>query len=242
MVPLSFAGQEWCLVDQGDSARALFWPRENALLVSDLHFEKASFFARTGQMLPPYDSRETLERVADAIRLTGATRLFALGDNFHDADGPDRLEPHARGMLDALCRAVDWVWITGNHDEKTADGLPRLSELHSPSGGTTVDELETAGVILRHQPHPDETRPELSGHFHPKLRIKVRGQRISRPCLVRSQGLAQRMILPAFGTLTGGLDASAPQILSAVMPASRVDALTVAKDRLVAFPLYRAQT
>ena len=112
MVPLSFADQEWLLTRSG----ALYWPREAALLVADLHLEKASFFARNGQMLPPYDSRETLERVALAIRETGARRVYTLGDNFHDEDGVRRLEPHAAGMLDALTRAVDWVWITGNHD------------------------------------------------------------------------------------------------------------------------------
>ena len=116
MVPLSFAlsnlHEEFALT-QG---RALYWPRERALLVADLHLEKASFFARHGQMLPPYDSRETLERLALAIRETGARRVYTLGDNFHDVRGPQRLEPHAAGMLAALTRATDWVWITGNHD------------------------------------------------------------------------------------------------------------------------------
>ena len=76
MVPFSFAEQDMALV-QG---RALFWPGENALLVADLHLEKGSFFARHGQMLPPYDSRETLERLALALRETGARRVYCLGD------------------------------------------------------------------------------------------------------------------------------------------------------------------
>ena len=80
MVPFSFAGEELVLV----AGRALYWPRERALLVADLHLEKSSFYARFGQMLPPYDSRETLERVAMAVRETGARRVFCLGDNFHD--------------------------------------------------------------------------------------------------------------------------------------------------------------
>src|SRR5690606_26028998 len=105
MVPLSFAfdfcGEEFVLT----KARALYWPRESALLVADLHLEKASFFARHGQLLPPYDSRETLERVALAIRETGARRVYTLGDNFHDSAGTERLEPHAAGMLAALTRA-----------------------------------------------------------------------------------------------------------------------------------------
>ncbi len=91
--PFDFAGQEWAFAD----ARALYWPREQALLVADLHLEKASFYASHGQMLPPYDSRETLERLAMAIRATGARRVFCLGDNFHDSAGSTGWNPTLPG-------------------------------------------------------------------------------------------------------------------------------------------------
>jgi len=232
MVPFSFAAQEWRL----GASKALYWPRENALLVADLHLEKASFFARHGQMLPPYDSRATLERVALAIRETGARRVFCLGDNFHDNDGPARLEPHAAGMLAALTRATDWVWITGNHD--AAMDMVELGV----AGGTLVDELAVGGVILRHRARAGETAPELSGHFHPKLRIVQRGRAISRPCLVASQDDkgSGRMILPAFGALTGGMDAGDPAILAALQPAAAIDAIVPAGARLARFALWRA--
>lgn len=231
--PLEFAGEELVLV-QG---RALYWPREQALLVADLHLEKASFFARHGQMLPPYDSRETLERVALAIGETGARRVFTLGDNFHDAAGADRLEPHAAGMLDALVRATEWVWVTGNHD---VDKQGRTAE--AKAGGTLVGETEVSGIILRHQAKRGETRPELSGHYHPRLKVTVRERHIRRPCAVigsDSQG-CDRMILPAYGALTGGMDAGAPEILKALQPADRIDAVLPAKGRLARFPLWRA--
>lgn len=221
MVPFSFAEQEWCLVD----GRALYWPRENALLVADLHLEKASFFAGHGQMLPPYDSRETLERVAAAIRRTAARRVLCLGDNFHDDQGPARLEPHAAGMLDALCRVTDWVWISGNHDQGQVPA------------GTALAELELAGIMLRHEALKGEVRPELSGHFHPKLRVNARGRSISRPCAVRSE---RKLILPAFGTLTGGMDAADPAILAALEPQRAADALLGVQGRLVSFPIWRA--
>lgn len=228
MVPLSFAHEEFLLAD----GRALFWPREQALLVADLHLEKASFYAQGGQMLPPYDSRETLERVSAAILQTGARRVFALGDNFHDAAGPARLEPHAGGMLDALTRAVDWVWIGGNHDGATPNA----------PGGTQLDELAAGGMVLRHRALAGETRPELSGHFHPRFRVAARGRRITRRCLVQSQDGqgGGRMILPAFGALTGGMDAGDPAILAALQPAARIDAVLPAAGRLVRFALWRA--
>jgi uncharacterized protein len=224
MVPFSFAGEELALV-QG---RALFWARERALLVADLHLEKASFFARHGQMLPPYDSRETLERIALAIRETGARRVFTLGDNFHDGNGAARLEPHARGMLAALTRATDWVWITGNHD--------RGAEREAPEGAE-VAELEVSGLLLRHHAQRGETRPELSGHFHPKLRIAVRGRSIVRPCAVASE---RKLILPAFGALTGGMNAADPAIIAALQPARSADALLSAQGKLVRYPLWQA--
>lgn len=240
MVPVSFAfrfcGEEFVLLPCPQTgaagSRALFWPRENALLVADLHLEKASFFARTGQFLPPYDSRETLERLAAAVKATGARRVYTLGDNFHDAGGPARLESHAAGMLDALTRSLDFVWVTGNHDKGPSKGI----------GGTFVEELEIAGMILRHEAKAGEERPELSGHFHPRLHIKVSGRSIRRHCAVQSadgRG-AGRMILPAYGALTGGMNADDPAILAALQPARRIEALVPAGRKLARFTLWQA--
>ena len=226
--PFPFAGHE-LLLGQG---RALYWPAERALLVADLHLEKASWYAQRGQMLPPYDSRDTLERLADAVRITGARRVITLGDNFHDDAGALRLDAHCTGMLEALTRALDWVWITGNHDEALPKGF----------GGTIVPELEVGGVILRHEARAGETGPEMSGHYHPKLRVNVRNRHIARPCAVLARGgsWGERMILPAFGTLTGGMDAGAPEIVSALQPAHRIEALMPARGQIARFPLWRA--
>ena len=232
MVPVSFAfpfcGDEFRLVQD----RALFWPRENALLVADLHLEKASFFAQHGQLLPPYDSRETLERVALAIRETGAKRVYTLGDNFHDSHGSTTLEPHAAGMLAALTTALDWVWITGNHDPA----------MEARCGGTIAEELEIAGMVLRHRATRGETRPELSGHYHPRVQVKIHHKHIRRPCAVvahNGDATCGRMILPAFGSLTGGMNAADPAILTALQPADEIDAVVPAGARLARFPLWR---
>ena len=228
MVPLSFAGKELLLTKSG----AVYWPSERALLVADLHLEKASFYAQHGQMLPPYDSRETLERITLAIRETGARRVFTLGDNFHDSSGSTRLEDHAAAMLSDLARAVDWVWITGNHDP----------HMEARNGGSIADELAVGGMILRHIAKADETRPELSGHFHPRLQLTVRQRRIHRACAVVSECVngRGRMILPAFGSLTGGMNAADPVIVNALQPASRIDAVLAAGGKLVRYPLWHA--
>lgn len=223
--PLPFAGEEWQLID----GRALYWPREQALVVADLHLEKASYYAVRGQMLPPYDSRATLERIALAIRVCGARRVYCLGDNFHDAAGPERMEPHAAGMLAALTRATDWLWITGNHD----------AALTGEIGGTLAVECTIGAIKLRHHARVGERSPELSGHFHPKLSVSTRGRRIARPCAVASE---TRLILPAFGTLTGGMPAGDPAILAVLQPAQAIHALVNAGNRLLQFPLWQDRT
>ena len=218
MVPLSFAGE----IFQATADGALFWPAQNALLVADLHLEKASWFARLGQFLPPYDSHATLTALAVEVERTGATRLYCLGDSFHDAFGCDRLPANARDLLTDLTSRVDWTWIVGNHDAGFAD----------PCGGSLADEVEVGGIILRHEAMCDDPRPEMSGHFHPKFRLSLSGRRVSRRCFVASP---TKLILPAFGALTGGLDAHHPEIMKSV--GNDAAALVPLSDRLLRFPL-----
>ena len=218
MVPLSFAGKNFLATPEG----ALFWPAEGALLVADLHLEKASWFARLGQFLPPYDSQATLSALAECVERSGATRLYCLGDSFHDRFGCDRLPADARALLTGLTARLEWVWIVGNHDPGFADHC----------GGSLADEVELGGIVLRHQAVPDDPRPEMSGHFHPKLRLHLKGRNVSRRCFVAS---ATKLILPAFGSLTGGLDAHHPEIIGHV--GAGAAALVPVSDRLLRFPL-----
>jgi len=222
MVRFSFCGHDLLALPQG----ALFWPARHALLVADLHLEKASWFARLGQMLPPWDSLATLADLSVLAASTGAREIWCLGDSFHDSQGCERLPARARDMLKALTAATRWTWITGNHDREI--GAAFLDEC----GGALAIEAEPDGLLLRHRAVPGETRPEVSGHFHPKLRISHRGRLVSRRCFVAS---ARKLVLPAFGALTGGLDAGHPEIIDAVGPEAQ--ALVPVADRLLRFPL-----
>ena len=218
MVPLSFGGHELMALPQG----ALYWPARGALMVADLHFEKGSWFALRGQLLPPYDSIATLAGLTELVDRTGARELWCLGDSFHDSAGCERLPEQARVMLLALTGRLAWHWITGNHD----------AALAGHCGGSIREEAVVDGLVLRHEADPAETRPELSGHFHPKLRISVRGRQVARRCFVASE---TKLILPAFGALTGGLDPHHPEIVRAVGP--RAQALVALEDRLLRFPV-----
>lgn len=193
-VSVSFAGHALSLLPCG----AVWWPAERMLLVADLHFEKGSHFARRGYLLPPHDTLETLARLEAALARTGAARLVALGDSFHDPAGVGRMAPDARARLDALLARVRWTWIAGNHDGVVAAGL----------GGDSAEELEVAGVMLRHAAEPSDPRPEISGHLHPKVVLPLRaGRRAVRRCFAMG---GERLVLPAYGAYAGGLDLADP--------------------------------
>jgi DNA ligase-associated metallophosphoesterase len=211
-----FAGHQLCLM----ADRALFWPARRALLVADLHLEKASWYAATGQMLPPYDSQATLMRLTALAELTDAMEIWALGDSFHDAVGPERLPVAAKSALDTLATGRRIIWIAGNHDAAAA--LP----------GDRYEEAEVDGLVLRHEARLDETRPELSGHFHPKVRIATAARTLSRPCAVAGPS---RLILPAFGALTGGLDVTSPAIRA--LFANGGEAMVATRSNLLRLPL-----
>ena len=217
MVRFSFAGHDLFLLPQG----ALFWPRRHAMIVADLHFEKASWFARFGQMLPPYDTLATLSDLEASIVATGARELWCLGDSFHDSAGVDRLSDAARALLERLAAQVAWHWISGNHDRAA-----------TPGPGTSHAEVEVDGLLLRHEADPDDWRPELSGHFHPRFAVTVRGRRVVRRCFVAGP---RKLILPAFGALTGGLDANHAEFRRLAGPDA--EALVPLADRLLRFPI-----
>jgi len=218
MVPFSFAGQEFLASPDG----ALVWPGQRAMLVADLHLEKASWFARLGQMLPPYDSHATLTALERDIDRARITRLYCLGDSFHDRFGCDRLPAAARELLTSLTSRLDWVWIVGNHDAGFVDHC----------GGRLVEEAHVGGIVLRHEAVRDDPAPEISGHYHPKLRVQLKGRNVSRRCYVAS---ATKLILPAYGALTGGLHANHPEIIKKVGPGA--SALVPVTDRLLRFPI-----
>lgn len=218
MVPLSFAGHDFLALPEA----ALFWPARSALLVADLHFEKASWFARFGQFLPPHDSHATLDLIEMLVGRTGARAVWSLGDSFHDADGAARLDRAARERLTTLTDRVDWVWITGNHDV----------DMTQTPGGTRCTAMQVDGIWLRHEADPDDPQPEISGHYHPKFRLSVRGRHVSRRCFVGSR---TKLILPALGALTGGLDAGHGEIRRVM--GSGATALVPVAGRLLRFPI-----
>jgi DNA ligase-associated metallophosphoesterase len=172
---------------------ALWVEGERALVVADLHLEKGSSYAARGQMLPPYDTRETLRRLEAEVAATAPKVVVLLGDTFHDRKAEGRLAADDAGRLRALAESRTLVWVIGNHDADGPQALP----------GETADELAMAGLILRHEPQPGAQPGELAGHLHPAAKVRAPRGTIRRRCFVTD---GERAILPAFGAYAGGLN------------------------------------
>ncbi len=187
--PLSICGKAFV----ADYSGALYWPAENALIVADLHLEKGSSFARKGVMLPPYDTRETLTRLADAIDRFDAQTVIALGDSLHDTNSATRMLDEDLETLRMMQDDREWIWITGNHDP----------EIEGRLGGHVRQEVTVEGITLRHVPATGRTTHEIAAHFHPAAKLSLHGHTFRRPCFV---GNGLRLVMPAFGTYAGGLN------------------------------------
>jgi uncharacterized protein len=173
-----------------DLSGALFWQDESLLVVSDLHLEKGSSFARRGVLLPPYDSAATLALLALVIARRKPRMVIALGDSFHDGDGHNRLSTADREAIVVMQARRDWIWISGNHDP----ALP------SDLGGVVAEEVAIGPIAFRHE--PTGASGEIAGHLHPKARVSTRGRSMERRCFACD---GERAVMPAFGAYTGGL-------------------------------------
>ena len=177
-----------------DPDGALYWPEHGLLAVADLHLEKGSSFAARGQLLPPYDTAATLARLARLIARYAPRAVLALGDSFHDGGGPARLVRDDRDNLSALQRGRDWIWLTGNHDPEPAADI----------GGVFETVLTIGALTFRHL--PTGAAGAVCGHLHPVAHVAHRGRAVSRRCFAAD---ATRLVMPAFGAFTGGLNVRA---------------------------------
>lgn len=207
-----------------DPLGGVVWPAGGLLAVADLHLEKGSACAARGQLVPPWDTRATLDRLAALVRRWRPRTVVALGDSFHDARGSLRMAPGDAARLRALTEAAAFVWVLGNHDPAPPGGL----------GGQAADVWTAGPLVFRHQAEHG-AQGELCGHHHPKASIATRGGGVTRPCFVAD---ARRLMLPALGAYTGGLDVAHPAIAGLFPRGGR--AFLLGQDRLFSFTLAQA--
>ncbi len=178
----------WC-----DPLGGLYLPDLSLLVVSDLHLEKGAAFARRGRLLPPYDTIATLKILSSLITRYDPKIVVSLGDNFHDRIGSQHLPLPLRDLIKDMARGREWIWINGNHDPDGTVDLP----------GSSSDEMFYGNLVFRHEPKPGASPGEIAGHLHPAATVRRRDKSVRRPCFATD---GTRMLMPAFGVLSGGLD------------------------------------
>ncbi|MEO1138627.1 MAG: ligase-associated DNA damage response endonuclease PdeM [Pseudomonadota bacterium] len=200
---------------------ALFWQDQNLLCVSDMHLGKTERRARLGDaQLPPYETHDTLSRLQIDLEATGATTVICLGDSFDDTAAADALLEAEKLWIARLQAGKRWVWIEGNHDPGPVD-----------LGGAHLHELPLPPLTFRHIARRGQSG-ELSGHYHPKVTLPVRGRVITRPAFLID---SDRVVLPAYGTYTGGLRSN-DAILTELMRPEAVAVLTGKTPRAAPMP------
>ena len=190
-VDFPFCGKTLSAMPSG----ALFWADERLLVVSDLHLGKSERIARRGgALLPPYDTQETLTRLAADIQATAPICVLCLGDSFDDLAAVEALNETNRDTIRRLQAGRRWLWLEGNHDPGPID-----------IGGEHLARHRRGPFTFRHIAEAETEAGEISGHYHPKAKIR----RASRPCFMVD---SHRLILPAYGCYTGGLDWTTPEL------------------------------
>ena len=199
-------------------AGALHWPARRLLAVADLHLEKGSSYAVSARkMLPRHDTRQTLSMLAALIDRLRPEKVVCLGDSFHDRAAIGRLPAEDLACIEALTSRTEFVWIAGNHDPSPP-----------PAGwGRVAEEIDDGPLVFRHEAQFGPVRGEISGHYHPVAALTVRGRGMRRRCFLTD---GRRVILPAFGAYTGGLNALDPAI--AQLFADDYDALVVGREQV----------
>ena len=214
---LHFMGERLML----DPLGAVWWPAAGLLAVADLHFEKGSAAAARGQLVPPWDTRLTLDRLGLLLRRWSPRTVVALGDSFHDRHGAARMAAGDAARLRAMTEAAHWVWVLGNHDPLPPAGL----------AGEAAEAWTLGPLAFRHEAQPGAAG-ELCGHHHPKAAVATRAGVVTRPCFVTDP---RRVMLPAMGAYTGGLDVTNPAIARLFPRGGR--AFLLGQDRLFSFTL-----
>ena len=184
---VNFANQILILQNDG----SIYWPVNKALILTDLHLEKGSFYAHQEiSNIPPYDSIDTINKLHSKLKTLSVKKIILLGDIFHDEHGLKRMPLDTKNKLNKICKNYEVIWIIGNHDG-----------FESPKGSKVCFTYFLDGITFTHISSKKFSN-EISGHYHPKVAFKVRGKKISKACFLISK---KKIIMPSYGVYTGGM-------------------------------------
>ena len=205
-----------------DPAGALFWPATGLLAVSDLHLEKGSSYARRGQLLPPWDTHATLDRLTAAAAPLAAPHGRRARRSVSRCGRSARL-PHGEiARLSTMTEAHRFIWVQGNHD-------PTPPQRHRRRMGARVRhhhaDLPPSGVA----------RAQTARSAATTIRRRRSPRAAAASAAPASSPTPAACMMPAFGAYTGGLDVRDPAIARLFPRGGRV--FLLGKERLFSFAL-----
>ena len=191
MKVINFNNHEFKINNDG----VLFWLEKKIAIVSDLHLEKGSSFASSGQFVPPFDSEETLNKLINFLKIHEVKIIILLGDTFHDRGALNRMSSKVKSIFDSLVENYEIIFVLGNHENKMKSAFIKFYERY------IVDDIHFLHEAVLEKKH------QISGHFHPVASLKINSKQITEKCLIHSEN---HIIMPAFGEFTGGLNINNP--------------------------------
>ena len=190
-VAVEVAGERLLLLPE----KAVYWPAREMLIIADIHFGKAASFRALGVPVPRGTTTENLNALDALVQAHGAREVMFLGDFLHARAA------HASSTQQAMLAwrhtrpELQLTLVRGNPDRHAGDPAAAL-------GIALVDEPHAAGPFaFCHHPDLDTPGYALAGHVHPAWVLATRFDALRLPCFVVGRG---RMILPSFGSFTGG--------------------------------------
>ena len=191
MKVINFNNHEFKINNDG----ILFWLEKKIAIISDLHLEKGSSFASSGQFIPPFDSEETLNKLINFLQIHEVQTIILLGDTFHDGGALNRMSSKVKSIFDSLVENYEIIFVLGNHENKMKSPYIKFYERY------IVDDIHFLHEAVL------EKKYQISGHFHPVASLKINSKQITEKCLIHSEN---HIIMPAFGEFTGGLNIKNP--------------------------------
>ena len=191
MKVINFNNHEFKINNDG----VLFWLEKKIAIVSDLHLEKGSSFASSGQFVPPFDSEETLNKLINFLKIHEVKIIILLGDTFHDRGALNRMSSKVKSIFDSLVENYEIIFVLGNHENKMKSAFIKFYERY------IVDDIHFLHEAVL------EKKYQISGHFHPVASLKINSKQITEKCLIHSEN---HIIMPSFGEFTGGLNINNP--------------------------------
>jgi DNA ligase-associated metallophosphoesterase len=198
--------------------KAIFWPRERALLIADAHFGKVGHFRRAGVPVPNELVQNDIEILTNLLKSFQPQKVIFLGDLFHSNVN---YEWEMFGQWRNLFKNVEFHLVKGNHDRREDEFFKNFSiELHDPV-------LKIKPFIFSHIPFKNSDEIPLhnyvlAGHIHPGVKLTGKGKSVLKlPCFYFGE---RQGILPAFGGFTG---------LGMIQPERNSQVFVIAEDEVL---------